>query len=208
MLFLFLFSIALAFTIQSHSYHRSKFINSANFLTGTIYNATNSTSKYIDLKYQNQLLTEENKQLKSILYNSENQLNPIFKDSIIKKKTYTLTTANVIKNSYNVANNILLLNKGGNDSIKQDFGVITTKGVVGIIDRISNNYSTVVSILNTTSKISAKLKKTSHFGSLIWDGKSPNTIQLIDVEKTARIKIGDTITEGENIQFTGIQFSI
>ncbi|MGB1308811.1 MAG: rod shape-determining protein MreC, partial [Oceanihabitans sp.] len=37
LLFLFLFSVSLAFTIQSNSYRKSKFIHSANFLSGGIY---------------------------------------------------------------------------------------------------------------------------------------------------------------------------
>ena len=42
LLFLLLFSVSIVFTIQSHSYHKSKFINSANFLTGGIYNSINN----------------------------------------------------------------------------------------------------------------------------------------------------------------------
>ena len=64
---------------------------------------------------------------------------------------------------------------------------------MGIIDNSSNNYSTVISILNTTSNISAQLKNTNHFGSLTWNGDSPNIVQLTDVEKIAPVKEGDTI---------------
>ena len=203
LLFLSLFSISILFTIQSHSYHKSKFINSANFLTGGIYNSANNISDYFNLKSQNELLAEENKKLKSLLYNSENRKDSTYSDSLpITNKQYKFTTANIIKNSYSLANNILLIDKGINDSIKQDFGVITSKGILGIIDEISSNYATVVSILNTTSKISVQLKKTNHFGSLVWDGKSPNIIQLTDVEKIAPVIKGDTIiTSGRSSIF-------
>lgn len=201
LLFLLLFSISLIFTIQSHSYHKSKFINSANFLSGGIYNTINNTSQYLNLKSQNKLLVEENNTLKSILYNTENVIDSVVLDST-HTKNYKFSTANIIRNSYSSTDNILLLNKGKNDSIKQDFGVVTTKGIVGIIDRISNNYATVISILNTTNKISAQLKKTNHFGSLVWDGNSPNIIQLIDVEKIAPVTKGDTIiTSGRSSIF-------
>lgn len=202
LLFLLLFSIALVFTIQSHSYHKSKFINSANFLTGGVYNSINNASQYLNLKSQNQLLAEENNRLKAILYNSEDQLDSIPSDTTTINKTYKLSTANIIRNSYAATDNVLLLNKGKNDSIKQDYGVITTKGIVGIIDRVSNNYATVISILNTTNPISAKLKNTGHYGSLEWDGKSPNSIQLVDVEKIAPVVEGDTIvTSGRSSIF-------
>ena len=193
LLFLLLFSLSIIFTIQSHSYHKSKFINSANFLTGGVYNSINNISEYFSLKSQNQILVEENNRLKSILYNSENGTLLIDSSSYSYNKKYKVTTANITKNSYSLTNNVLTINKGKNDSIKQDFGVISSKGLIGIIGETSNNYATVISILNTTSNISAKLKKTNHFGSLTWNGDSPELTQLNDVEKIAPVKKGDTI---------------
>ncbi|MFI1771965.1 rod shape-determining protein MreC [Thalassobellus citreus] len=202
LLFLLLFFISILFTIQSHSYHKSKFINSANFLTGGIYNSINNVSDYFNLKSQNQLLAEENKRLKSLLYNSDNKNDSTYIDSISFKNKYKFTAANILKNSYSANNNVLLINKGLKDSIKQDFGVITSKGILGIIDETSSKYATVISILNSTSKISVQLKKTNHFGSLVWNGKSPNFIQLIDVEKVAPVVKGDTIiTSGRSSIF-------
>lgn len=200
LLFLLLFSVSIIFTIQSHSYHKSKFINSANFLSGGVYNSFNNMSSYFGLKSQNQLLTEENNRLKSILFNSENDSVAI--DSLSFGNIYTLTSANIIRNSYSATDNVILINKGKNDSIKEDLGVITSKGILGIIDGSSSNYSTVISILNTTSNISAKLKKTNHFGTLTWDGNSPNVVQLEDVEKIAPVIKGDTIvTSGRSSIF-------
>jgi len=73
LLSLLLFSISLVFTIQTHSYHKSKFINSANFLTGGIYNSINNFTEYLNLKSQNHVLAEENSRLKMLLFNSENK---------------------------------------------------------------------------------------------------------------------------------------
>ena len=193
LLFLLLFSISIVFTIQSHSYHKSKFINSANFLTGGVYNSINNISEYFSLKSQNQILVEENNRLKSILFNSEIEKGEVITDSLTYDKKYKVTTANIIKNSYSLTDNVLLIDKGKNDSIHQDFGVISSKGLIGIISETNNNYATVISILNTTSNISAQLKKTNHFGSLVWNGISPEIVQLTDIAKIADIKIGDTI---------------
>ncbi|MFD1614721.1 rod shape-determining protein MreC [Gelatiniphilus marinus] len=202
LLFLLLFFVAIVFTIQSHSYHKSKFINSANFLTGGVYNSANNISEYFSLKSQNQVLAEENKRLKSLLFNSENNTDPTYINSTIFNGLYKIETAKIIKNSYALTDNVLLINKGTNDSIKEDFGVISNKGILGIVDNSSPNYSTIISILNTTSKISAQLKKTNHFGSLTWNGNSPNIVQLIDVEKIAPVKVGDTIvTSGRSSIF-------
>ncbi len=202
LLFLLLFALSLVFTIQSHSYHKSKFINSANFLTSGVYNSMNNISVYFSLKSQNQILAEENNHLKSLLFNAENKKDSTYIDSVSYGKKYKLTTGSIIKNSYTATDNVLLVNKGRKDSIKPDFGVITSKGIVGIIGETSNNYATIISILNTTSSISARLKTTNHIGSLVWDGKSPNKMQLIDVEKAAPVTEGDTIvTSGRSSIF-------
>jgi len=202
LLFLLLFSISLTLTIQTHSYHKSKFINSANFLTGGVYNSISNINRYLDLKSQNDILIEENNKLKSILFNTSNKKDSSFFDSISYKHTYKFTSANVLKNSYSSSKNVLLLNKGISDSIKEDFGVISSKGIVGIIDHTSKNYATIISVLNTTSKISAQLKKTNHFGTLTWNGMSPYFTQLVDIPKIAPVKVGDTIiTSGRSSIF-------
>jgi len=130
-LFLMLLFISLVFTIQSHQYHKSKFINSANWF-------------------------------------------------------------------YSKLNNIILVNKGVSDSIKTDMGVITSDGIIGVIDQVGGNNATVISILNSISQINAGLKNTNHFGTLTWNGKDPNVVQLDDLEKLASFKENDTIITGGN----------
>ncbi|MFB9053492.1 rod shape-determining protein MreC [Formosa undariae] len=210
LLYLLLFSLSVFFTIQTHSYHKSKFINSANFLSGGIYTRLNNVNQYFDLKTQNENLSEENARLRNRLQNHHLSVDEDFVDTTSFDGTYLFRPVRVIKNSYSATTNILLIDKGLNDSVQQDFGLITPKGILGIIDKTSNNYATVISILNSKSKISAQLKKTNHFGTLTWDGKSPRTVQLIDIPKIAPIKIGDTIvTSGRSVIFPkGIQVGI
>lgn len=192
LLYVILFFIAFGLTIQSHSYHKSKFINSANALSGGVYNTSNSVSDYFNLKSQNDLLQEENNYLRSILYNNTTNLKT---DStvVIPNGKYTLTPARVLKNSYTLQHNTLLINKGDRDSITSDLGVITSKGILGVIDNTSSKFATVISMLSTSSSISAQLKNSNHYGSLKWDGKSSGMVQLVDLPIKANVKVGDTI---------------
>jgi rod shape-determining protein MreC len=81
-------------------------------------------------------------------------------------------------------------------------GVINNAGIIGIVDKTSQNYATIVSILNVKSQINAKIKKTNHFGSLVWNGKSTGFVQLIDVPRLASVRKGDTIvTGGQSVIF-------
>ncbi|NNL17069.1 MAG: rod shape-determining protein MreC [Flavobacteriaceae bacterium] len=197
LLFLLLFIISFILTVQSHSFHRSKFISSANFLSGGIYNSVHNISQYLDLKTENKILIEENYKLRNLLFNqTENNLDSVIVDSSFYSKEFKFTPASLIKNSFSSTNNSLLVDKGEKDGVKEDFGVITSKGLIGIIDNTSNSYSRVVSILSTKSKINAQLKKTNHFGTLLWNGDSHEIVQLMDVPKIAPVQIGDTVITG------------
>lgn len=197
LVFLLLLGLSLFLTIQSHSYHKSKFINSSNAVTGRVYQFANGIGKYFNLANENKVLLEENRMLKSIVHNLDvDTTNYILKDSLILNEHFKFRTANVYKNSYSQSANYLTINKGEKDSIKIDHGVITSKGIVGIIENTSKNFSSVLSILNTRSRINAQLKKTNHIGSLVWDTESAELAQLIDISKFAPVTIGDTIITG------------
>jgi len=196
LLFCALFTLSLALTINSHSYHKNKFVNSANFLSGGLYSAKSNVTDYFDLDDENKKLVEENirlrEQLEIFKWNATDL--KIDSSSIVAK--YTFVPARVINNSYSKTNNLLTLNKGARQNLKIDMGVISSKGIVGIINKVSNNYATVQSILNTNSEINAKLKNSDHFGSLVWDMEKPNVVQLIEIPRLTPIAVGDTIITG------------
>lgn len=197
MLFLLLIGISLWLTVQSHSYHKSKIISSANFLSGGVYEKMNSVEEYFDLKIKNDELAKENARLKSLLFNQKDTTAVPKLDSIFGIKQYNLTIAKVIKNSYSVHENYLTLNTGSKMGIKPDMGVINSLGIVGVIENTSANYATVLSILNTGKlKFNAKIKKSGHFGSLSWNGKNTGFVQLTDVPRLAMVRKGDTIVTG------------
>ena len=110
--------------------------------------------------------------------------------------TYRVIASQVIKNSYSLPRNYITIKKGSAQGIKPDMGVITANGILGIVENTSKNFATVQSILNTKSRINAKIKNTNHYGSLVWDTKDYNTVQLADVERLVPVKIGDTIVTG------------
>src|SRR5690606_11160814 len=80
--------------------------------------------------------------------------------------------------------------------VKQDMGVITSQGILGIVENVSNNFSTVQSILNSKSNINAKIKGTNYFGSLIWTSQDYTVAQLIDIPRLVPLVVGDTIVTG------------
>jgi len=196
MLFLLLMVIALLLTVQSHSYHRSKIISSANFFTGGVYQMTSNIEGYFNLKVQNEELAKENARLKSLLFNIKDTTKVPNLDSIKSVKKIDIIISKVIKNSYTNQVNFLTLNTGSNQGVKPEMGVINSLGIVGVVENTSANYCTVLSILNTESPINAKIKKSNHIGSLTWNGKNTGYVQLVDVPRLASVRKGDTIVTG------------
>lgn len=202
LLFLLLLCVSLLLTIQSHSYHKSRVISSANFLTGGVYEKINNVTEYLNLKTENDALALENARLKSIIFNTKDTTTVKKPENLMGVAPEDIVVSKVIHNTYNTFENFLTLNSGSKEGVKADMGVINSLGIVGIIDRTSPNYSTVISILNLKSRINAKVKKSNHFGSLSWNGKSTGYVQLVDVPRLASIRKGDTIvTGGQSVIF-------
>lgn len=204
LLFAFLFFISLVFTIQSHSYHKSKFINSANFFSGGVYESVSNIQDYFHLKTYNQQLLEENARLRE--NESKLRLLTTSIDSLAfynpTESQFTYTPARVLGNSYSKTDNIITLKVGSRDSITPEMGVITSQGIVGFIEKTSTKYSTVLSILNTNFKTNVTLRSSNHQGTLEWRGKDPNLVTVIDMQEQAPVKLGDTIeTSGKSAIF-------
>ena len=196
LLFLLLLITSLTLTIQSHSYHRSTVVNSANVASGTVYEEMNKVRSYFNLRSQNNKLARENAALRKMLFNKKDSTSTLEKDSLKGYDKIEVIQSRVINNSYNVPENYLTINSGALQGIKPDMGVINSQGIVGIVEKVSSNYATVFSVLNVKSKINAKVKKSNHFGSLIWNAKNAGYAQLIEIPRLASVKKGDTIVTG------------
>ena len=72
-------------------------------------------------------------------------------------------------------------------------GVFAPQGVVGVVQRVSKNYSVVLPIINPEQVISAKIKGGNQLGSIKWDGKSPMKAKLYEIPNHVNVVAGDTI---------------
>ena len=197
--FLLLQFIALVITFNNLSFQKSKFVNSANAISGGLYSQVANISDYFSLKSENKILLEENTHLRNLL--ELKNIVSLNKDSAIVDATlyfqkYTFLNADIIKNSYANAFNFLTINKGKKQGLQREMAVINSKGIIGITDNSTSNYTRVQSILNKNSSINARLKNNRYFGSLKWNGENYNVVQLIDIPRQAPIKVGDTIETG------------
>ena len=166
------------------SVHYNGIGKTATYLSGKSSLISSSINSYFNLKDENQKLIDENLKLKQI----ELEYKSLESNSIIN--------ASVIFNSINKSKNIIVIDKGTNGGVDEEMGVISSKGIVGIIKSVTENYASIISILNTDLKVNAILKNSSTIGSITWDGLNSKILKLNDIPLSSSIKIGDTIVTG------------
>lgn len=146
-----------------------------------------------ELKQKIEDLSEEN--LKMKLEQVElNNLRELYKlDSIYT--SYEKVGANVIGRNSDNWFNTFTIDKGTNDGIEVDMNVISGNGLVGIVYKVSDNYSLVRSIIDDESKVSAMLINTSDICAVSGDLKliEDGYLKLTYLDSSVDIKDGDMI---------------
>lgn len=198
-LLIIFFTISLVLLVKNNSYQRASTWNSSNQLIGRAYERVDEFSSYLVLGKTNDSLAAENAKLRSQLPSS------FYSDSIKKvtvrdttlKQQYTYTVAKVINNSIHQQNNYITINRGKKHGIAKGMGVISASGIVGIVLNVSENFSTIRSVLHTESRISASVN--GNIGSLVWgEGDyDPRFATLKDIQGHLVIKKGTRVVTTE-----------
>ena len=194
-LFILLESFAVLLMAENKSFHRSGLLNASNEITGNIYLAYSYLTGYLRLHSANERLADENAELRSQLehYRLSGRVRSSGPPELDFPQNVTYIPATVINNSVTRTNNYLTLNKGSRSGIRPRMGVVNDEGIVGIIKDVSENFSTVISLLHQDMQVSAHIPECGNFGVLRWDVGSLNTAILSDVPKNAVFHIGSLI---------------
>lgn len=190
--------------IQYNREQRQILFNSTSTYMGKIFDVYSGGLDYLDLKVDNKELTNENRVLQEyiqVLLGKEVELDSIRLDTL--NTQYEFVPAKIIKNSIVQLDNMITLDKGREDGITEHMGVIGLDGLVGIVVDVSDHYSVAMSLLHRQSRISARLKSTPYFGSLVWKNElNPMVMNLEDIPKHASVMGGDTVeTSGYSYMF-------
>ena len=190
--FFILLIISFLLIFNSSFFHKSKVIVFSNGIANMTKENIKNFNSYFELKKLNTKLVEENLSLRNMLENASDN----YTLDSLTNATFQYKNARVISNNLSSLKNQLVLDIGTSNGIDKEMGVISQNGIVGIINNSSLNYSSVMSVLNLNTKINAKIKRSSHFGTLEWNGVSTRHLILNDIAETADIKVGDSIITG------------
>lgn len=144
-------------------------------------------------------------------------------DDSLYRQLYTYIPARIIRNSTSARNNYLTLDRGSAEGIRPDMGVICPDGIVGKVVAVSEHFSVVMSVLHGKFSSSAALRPTGNLaiadrvnaaiavdslesgveevpenlpqisGRLLWDGRNPTVVQLIDIPGHVQPNVGDPV---------------
>ena len=199
-LFVILEVASFVLLFRFNNYQQSVYFTSANTVVGAVYEVSGGISSYFHLKSVNEDLLDRNMLLEEQINNlekalKERQLDSIAVNSIRKmpQKDYQLFKARVIKNSLNLADNYITLDKGSSSGIHSEMGVVDGNGIVGIVYETSPSYSVVISVLNNKSNISCKIVGSDYFGYLKWEHGDSRYAYLKDLPRHAEFNLGDTV---------------
>ena len=120
---------------------------------------------------------------------------------------YQLIAVDICNSNFRLRDNYITLCSGSKAGLMSDMGVISQTGLVGIIKKVSDNFSIVMSILHSQSSISCLIKRNNSNGMLIWKMGNPKILNLESIPKHKTVLVGDTvITSGYSTIFPkGIQ---
>lgn len=109
------------------------------------------------------------------------------------QERYRFIPAKIVKISDNSQHNYLIINKGEEEGVEVGDGIITTKGVAGIVESVSRHYSCAMSLKNYNVNISARLGTDGPVGSLRWDGKRGDYAVLSEIPQHISLNKVDTV---------------
>lgn len=196
LVFLILEILAMALFFQYNQQQEARFFSFCTALKGYFFSIGENQDSKRDLHLENQALLQENARLRAQLENSRLELSHSTYtsqyDSLFGQR-YTYVPAKILDASINFSDNYILLDVGSADSIEPGMAVVSPNGIVGIVDKVSRHFSSVISVLHSQSLVSVRLASSGYSGSLSWPGHHYREALLSDIPSHVKVEPGDRV---------------
>ena len=162
-----------------------------------VWGGSDRLRHYFSLNKENERLAQENAILNQQLKEYRDREDQSYSDSLTAELKaygdYVYAPATIVKISRNKQHNYFIINKGSEDGIRPQSGIITNSGVVGIIDAVDKHYSYGLSFMNSDISVSSRIGKEGAVGPLSWDGVSVDKAVLKEIPLQYKYSPGDTV---------------
>lgn len=178
---------------RNNSFHKARILHIKHVVIGNISRKYTNISSYLSLVKENKALVNENLRLYNLL--PEYYFDPTanaYTDTT-NRDLYTFIPARVTNNSINKQFNFITINRGRIAGIETEMAVICNEGIVGVVKEVTDNYASVISVLNREFFPNAKIKKNGYYGPIEWPGFRYDKVYLKEIPLHVNVGIGDTI---------------
>ncbi len=200
-LFVVLEAAAIGYYAHSSSYTQARLLARSNQVAGGVHGFFAGIRRYLFLGRENRQFAEHVARLEEKLAQyqeaeTEARLDAYLRD--IGESKYRFATAAVVGNTLNRMQNLLTLNRGREDGIEEEMGVLAPDGsLVGYVVACTDRYAVAMSVLNTSFRTSGKIAQSEYSGSIYWDGADPGVVMLGELSKYADPQPGqEVVTAG------------
>lgn len=169
----------------------------AHHFMAVVWGANQQMGRYFSLKKENDRLAAENHELLTRLHASREAFSDLTGTERVrelrKSPDFSYLPASIVKISRNRQHNYFIIDKGSDDGVEQRSAIITSKGVVGIVDAVHRHYAYGLSFQNAEVSVSARLGSEGAMGPLVWDGHSADGALLKEIPLHFKFEKGDTV---------------
>ena len=155
-----------------------------------------SVRSHFQLERLNQELQEENARLQKQLRAYERlgvEREELARLAARDSASYRYIPATVVKMSRNRSHNNIILNKGSEDGVRPQSGIISDKGVVGIVEAVGRHYSYGRTLMDLQMSVGARIGRTEVVSLLSWDGIRSNGAVVRNLPPHYSVAPGDTV---------------
>lgn len=177
---------------------QDRWISRASHRTmGWLWGASNDIAHYFSLKKENERLIEENfrlhTRLEAIAYEDASKESEEQCDGLGGYGSFRFTAARVVKMSTNSQHNYIVLDKGSEEGIVPNSGIISSDGVIGVVGAVSRHHCYGITLLNSGLSVSSRLGKNGPVGPLRWNGWGTGSADLREIPLHIAVEPGEVV---------------
>lgn len=203
--YLFLFVVleitSVVLLVKFNNYQGSAWMSAANRTAAKANAVYAEADAFVSLRDVNAELSERNIRLQEENEMLRQELQDAKRDTSLTAarihealERYKLISARVVSNGIRAGHNsYIVIDRGAQDGVHPEMGVVASGGVVGIVYLVGQHNSLVMPVTHSKSSISCRVRGQNYFGTLQWDGSNTRTAFVNDIPRYAKVKEGRVV---------------
>lgn len=109
------------------------------------------------------------------------------------RRNFSFLPAGIVTMTLGSQHNYIIIDRGSTDGVSENDGLVTEKGVVGIVQSVSEHFARAVSYVSDGIVISIKVGRCGTVGSMAWNGGDASISRATGIPLHIPVEAGDTV---------------